>query len=692
RRTRRLGKKTVLAAWLFHVSAVACRKLGRRGIRRLYSWRQKPSENPNSTLWESVAPKLEAGLHRLSAAQQNAVLLRVVLSQPWEAVSTILHTSEQRARKHVDGGLKKLARRLQTKARPITMEALADACSREGCTNPLPAGLAESVLLAVEESLVRKPIHKLANRTLRTLAWRRWRKRILIGAPAAFVSLAIVLGGLWYADSRTGHSHSLSVFVVSWVRFEVWKLNRLIGPAAPWPVRKNNKFPSSAIGVHQAQDMYQTTNIWPVHLSFTLEQWEGLSAHYIGPMPNFTRHDGLWQLRNPNAKRGGLAGVLGYEFSWGHADAELGGLSFSNVAARAKGNLVSVCWPKRSFKLDLNKYTKGQKLAGLDELTFNSLVWDSSRLSDALGYEFFRDAGVPAPRTAYAWLSTSVEDRWVRKPLGLYLMVETVGQKFIEERFGSKNTPLFKPSTYELFAYLGEDWSVYSSIYNLKTKATPAKLERIIGLARLVSSGSDGDFQKQAGEYLNLDELARFLAAEVLLSHYDGILLDGQNFYMYLHPGSNKFGFIPWDLDSAWGNFWIGSKPELERASIWHPWVGKNRFLEKVMSLPEFRKIYRAHLEELMLGPFQPARLEARIDELAAVIRDPIAAESGFLLKQFEQSISKRPVRIMPGESERGINQPAHQLKRFIEARYKSVRKQLDGTSSGVILKTPAEK
>src|SRR2546430_8936495 len=51
------------------------------------------------------------------------------------------------------------------------------------------------------------------------------------------------------------------------------------------------------------------------------------------------------------------------------------------------------------------------------------------------------------------------------------------------------------------------------------------------------------------------------------------ILTDGQNFYMYLDPRSNKFGFIPWDLDAAWGNFWIASRAEQERASIWHPWI-----------------------------------------------------------------------------------------------------------------------
>src|SRR6266536_4900920 len=39
RRARRLRKKTVLAGWLFHVTAVACRKLKQVGrLRRLWHW------------------------------------------------------------------------------------------------------------------------------------------------------------------------------------------------------------------------------------------------------------------------------------------------------------------------------------------------------------------------------------------------------------------------------------------------------------------------------------------------------------------------------------------------------------------------------------------------------------------------------------------------------------------------------
>src|SRR5262249_46268540 len=144
-----------------------------------------------------------------------------------------------------------------------------------------------------------------------------------------------------------------------------------------------------------------------------------------------------------------------------------------------------------------------------------------------------------------------------------------------------------------------------------------------------------------------------------------------------------------WDLDAAWGFFWLASKPELERASIWHPWAGPNRFLERVMAVEEFRRLYRAHLEDFLTRLFVPDRLHRRIDEIAAVLREPIAAESAFRLNKFEQAVGLKPVKPSPGESAYGLNHPAHELKRFIDKRAESVRRQLDGRARGMIIKLP---
>jgi DNA-directed RNA polymerase specialized sigma24 family protein len=676
RRSRKVGKNTVLAAWLFELTRVACRNRISL-LRRFAGWfryKRRYVANPNEPLWTRVAPVIDRAVQRLRGKQRNVMLLRGFLNYDVATAAAMLRSSVPRVEKQFTRGMRKLARRLHTRRAPVDAAALTAACATEG--SAISDGLAPDILEAIEAARGGRSRLKIARRTLRSLFWGRWRRRLAIGLPLVGLLVAIAGVTAWWLDRPTGYSRLLSTFIVWSVRLEA---RRMAGNPRPWP-SDSAALRLDGTTVRHAGDIYQGTNIWLAHLHFTREQWRALDAKYIGTMPNFLKRDGMPLLRNPKAQRSGINGVLGYEFDWSRGDFDFAGAGFSNVAVRVKGNLGSLCTPKPSFKVDLNKIVKGQKLGGVDELTFNNLYWDYSCLNEALGYQFYRDAGVPAPRTAYAWLTATVEGKWERKPLGLYLMVEQVGDEFAKERFGSKKTPIFKPVTYDLFKHLGDAWSSYAAIYDLKTEATEKQLRRVVEFAELVSSASDEKFAVEAGELLDLNEFAQFLASHVLLSSYDSILADGQNFYMYLHPRSNKFGFIPWDLDAAWGNFWIASKRELERASIWHPWAGENRFIERVMGLEEFQRLYRRHLEDLLTRVFVPERLLGRIDEMAAVLRRPVAAESQFRLDKFEQALGLD----VPSD-EAGMD--GHRLKRFINARARSVRRQLDGQSKGMVVK-----
>lgn len=717
RRAHRL-RKVALAGWLLQVTAIACRRrIGR--LRRLWHWisrkQQQPEHGelmetcgtkgvdtspptplpdrggegnqtalpPDATLWTRFAPRMDRALERLSSRQRNAVLLCSFLNHDLASAAKVLRTSERRVEKRVQRGMRKLAKRLHRSCGPVASDDLASACATEGCSAELPEPLSVEILRAIEERRGKRPSLKLARRTLTSLAWARWRRRCVIGASVVGVLLTISGGALWYVDSKSGHTwHFIKrvEWVLAWHKY-------VTGAEAvrPWPA--NSAAPEfDARQVRKGEELYRTTNIWPVHLTFTRQQWQALEPKRIPPMANFILPDGRWLLNNPGARRRGFLGVLGYEYDWSHAESEFGQISFTNIAARVKGN-VSSLWDKRPFRLHLNKFRRGQKLGGLEELTFDNLAFDYSCVNEALAYEFFRDAGVPAPRTAYAWLSVSVTTQWERKPFGLYLMEEAVDAAFVAERFGSRKTPLFKPSTYTLFEYMGDDWPAYASSYDLKTEATPGQRQRIIELARLVTSASDQEFAERVGGFLDLDEFARFLAAQVLLPNYDCILSTGQNFYLYLDQRSNKFGFIPWDLDAAWGNFWIGTKAEQQQSSIWRPWVGKNRFLERLMAVEEFRRIYRAQLEDFVARLYVPERLNRRIDAIAAAIREPIAAESPYRLDKFEQAVGLKPVARVKWWDV--IDFPAYDLKQFIAGRAQSVRSQLAGEARGLVLKYP---
>ena len=62
------------------------------------------------------------------------------------------------------------------------------------------------------------------------------------------------------------------------------------------------------------------------------------------------------------------------------------------------------------------------------------------------------------------------------------------------------------------------------------------------------------EFAAKIGDYVDLDNFARYFAVLVWLANHDSLLQNGQNFYTYLHPDTNRMHFIAWDQDFSFGN------------------------------------------------------------------------------------------------------------------------------------------
>jgi spore coat protein H len=446
--------------------------------------------------------------------------------------------------------------------------------------------------------------------------------------------------------------------------------------------------------VRRPADFFQPTNLWELHLKFTARQWADLAARRIPPVDNWISPDGTLTLRNPHASRAGVAGSLGWDLPWSAGDVEIAGLSFTNAAIRHKGNgtfIEAISTYKKSFKLDLNEGHPGRSFARLKTINLHNLVADRSCVADTLGYEFYRAAGVPAPRTTFARVFHSLQGRWEHRLLGLYLIVENPDNRWAREALGADGAALFKPVSNHLFEDLGQDWEAYAEVYSPRDDPSPAQRRQLIEFCQLVSHADRETFDRRLGEFVDLDAAARFFACEALLANLDGILMNGQNFVVWLDPQSNRLGFSPWDLDHSWGEFsLVGSVSERERLSLFHPWVGKNRFLERLYAAPEFETRYRRELARLLETLFLPDRLHQRIDELAAILRPAVAEESEERLQSFEDALRAPEAPSAdadPDEKKRSNEDPKYRIKRFIQVRAVEARDQLDGRSSGAQLK-----
>ena len=435
-------------------------------------------------------------------------------------------------------------------------------------------------------------------------------------------------------------------------------------------------------------DVFRTTNIWDVHLTVSAEQWEAMEPKQ-GERPEPPPGTRGFSLRGAEGGRNGMMAAFGMRFDYVHADLEFGTNKFKDVGLRYKGNgtfFSSQNTLKRSLKVDLNQFVKGQKLAGMSQLNLHNSVRDPGSMNESIAYGLFNQGGVPAARTAYAKVYVTVPGKYEKKYFGLFSLVEDIGKEFIEEKLGGSKVggmgALFKPVTPELFGDMGNDWKSYNQTYDPKTELTNEQKARVIAFAKLVTHAGDAEFAQKLPEFLDLDNFARYMALTTWLVDMDGILGVGQNYYVYLHPKTGKFMFLPWDQDQTFGQFPRGSTPEQrENLTIHRPW-GESRFLDRVFKVEEFKKLYLAKMQEFNNTILKPETIRAQVDELAPILRAAVKEESPERLAEFDKSAKGEMVTIYMGQVGRG-GTPVKSVKAFVGPRHKSVQDQLAGKSEG---------
>lgn len=420
---------------------------------------------------------------------------------------------------------------------------------------------------------------------------------------------------------------------------------------------------------------------------------DGLNVTFAPPQgmgpPGFGNAPDRSMFQGRDGERNGLASTMGIEFKFVHADLEFQGQVIKDVGVRYKGNgtwLQSQGSMKRSLKVDLDHFASDQHLAGVAKFNLHSCVTDASLMNEVLAYRLYRDAGVPAARTAYARVYVTVPGQHERKFAGLYSLVENVDAMFIHRRFEGKKGVLFKPVTPSLFTDLGDDWAKYQQAYDPRSSPSKRQIKRVIDFARLVSKADDTEFAATAGKYLDLDELSRFMATTVWLSTLDSILTTGQNYYVWLNPQTDKFQFIPWDLDHAFGQFYpMGTQEQRENLSILKPWTGNNRFLERLFKMEAFKQLYLARLREFSTTIFKPERFHQQVDALAKLLRPAVEEESAEKLARFDKVVAGEPAPMagVPGPFVMPSPKP---IKGFVIARAQSVVDQLEGRKQGSII------
>ncbi len=122
------------------------------------------------------------------------------------------------------------------------------------------------------------------------------------------------------------------------------------------------------------------------------------------------------------------------------------GEAYKNVGIRGKGNtslstVSSMNSQRYSFKIEFDQYDSSITYHGLDKLSLNNLIQDTTMMKDYLTYTMMNQFGVDAPLCSFVYITVNGED-W-----GLYLAVEGVEDAFLTRNYGSDYGELYKPDS-----------------------------------------------------------------------------------------------------------------------------------------------------------------------------------------------------------------------------------------------------
>lgn len=322
-------------------------------------------------------------------------------------------------------------------------------------------------------------------------------------------------------------------------------------------------------------------------------------------------------------------------FTWFPADVSLDGAPFETVGVRKKGFLGSLSEDKPALKIDLARFGEPRTFLGVEDITLNNSLSDPSYLRQCLGYAFFRDAGLPASRCAFARVTVNGQD------LGLYVNVEPIKDPLIERHFSSADGNLYEGTLSDF----REGWTGTFEKKNNEEEDDWSDIDAMVQ----AFDADDDELIARLEPLMDLEAFYRHWAAEVIITHVDGYANNTNNFYLYKDPESDRFFFLPWGIDEL-------MTPAEERGdpqSVFAWAILPNRLYGIDEGKARYLEVLGALLEELWNEKIMLERLEsmgALVQEQTEGEERELAAAEAEDLRVF---IESRRDEILP-EIERG--------------------------------------
>ena len=322
----------------------------------------------------------------------------------------------------------------------------------------------------------------------------------------------------------------------------------------------------------------------------------------------------------------------------------INGARYDSVGVKYKGN--STYAPnqvKNPFHIELDTY-KDQDYQGYTDIKLSNAAKDPSFLREVLSYSILRQY-MDASLSNYANVFVN------GTLLGLYVSCESVGKKFVNNHFYSKNNAFFKcnpidgagPGTTALpnLVYLGTDSASYAKAYEMNSDAGWSDL---INLCTTLQNNISG-----IETVLDVDRALWMIAFDnvvVNLDSYIGVF--AQNYYLY-KDNTGRFNCVLWDFNESFGTFsqtgtmnFPNTATKMQMTHLLHSGDANWPLVQKLLAVPTYKKKYLAHLHTILNENFSNNSYATTAQSLQPIIDASVQADPNkfFTYAQYKSNLT----------------------------------------------------
>ncbi len=307
--------------------------------------------------------------------------------------------------------------------------------------------------------------------------------------------------------------------------------------------------------------------------------------------------------------------------------------TWTNVGLRFKGNSsLRSTWGSGNLKLPLrlnfDKFEDDypeiddQRFYGFKELTLSSNFSDASFLREKVTADIFREAGVPAPQTAFYEVYVDYGEGPVY--FGLYTMVEVIENTVIETQFDDDSGNVYKPSgngaTFAEGSFSEEAFEKQTN----EDEADWSDIEALFEALHAESRTTDPEAWRSGLEAVfDVEGFLNWLAVNTVVQNWDTYGSMSHNYYLYHDPTADQLTWIPWDNNMALSGAGRQATNSLDLGNVSEAWP----LIRYLLDDEVYHAKYVAYVEAVVNGAFEPTKMEATYRELAALIEPYVLSE-----------------------------------------------------------------